>query len=146
TIERIRCFVMTRAGTAAGLKKGEPAYYPASFDHFAGPTKPIVGTVREKGTGKPLPGITVRYWINEATTDSHGRYRLVGIAKKRDYHIAAAGTPYFCVLKTGIADTPGFDPITVDFELERGIEIRGRVINKKTKEPIKAAVTYHALS
>jgi protocatechuate 3,4-dioxygenase beta subunit len=146
TIERVHCFVMTRAGGAAGLKKGEPAYYEASFDHFASPMKPIVGTVRERGTDKPVAGITVRYWINKATTDIHGRYRLVGITKQREYDIFAVGTPYFAVRKSGIADTPGFDPITVDFELERGIEIRGRVINKTTGEPIKAHVTYHALS
>src|SRR5262249_14341213 len=121
-------------------------YYPANFDHFAAPTKPIVGTVREKGTGKPLPGITVRYWIDETKTDKHGKYRLIGIAKKSDYAIAAAGVPYFAVTKRNIADTPGFDPITVDFELERGIAISGRVINKATGEPIEAEVSYHALS
>jgi hypothetical protein len=70
----------------------------------------------------------------------------VGIAKQREYDIFVVGTPYFAVRKSGIADTPGFDPITLDFVLERGIEIRGRVINKTTGEPIKAHVTYHALS
>src|SRR5262249_48660281 len=72
--------------------------------------------------------------------------RLIGIAKKSDYAIAAAGVPYFAVTKRNIADTPGFDPITVDFELERGIAISGRVINKATGEPIEAEVSYHALS
>ncbi len=145
-IERVHCFVMTRAGRATELKTGDPEYYSANLDHFAAPTKPVIGTVRERGTGKPLAGITVKYWINETKTDANGRYRLIGIAKKHDYSISAAGTPYFAVTKRQIPDTPGFDPITVNFELERGIQIRGRVLNKATGVPIDAEVRYHTLS
>jgi protocatechuate 3,4-dioxygenase beta subunit len=32
----------------------------ATFDHAAAPTKPVVGTVRDRDTGKPLAGVTVR--------------------------------------------------------------------------------------
>jgi RNA polymerase sigma factor (sigma-70 family) len=151
TIERVRCWVMTRARKMPDLPKRGEAVYNAVFDHIASPTKPIIGTVREKGTGKPLAGITVRMtpgwvWINNAKTDEQGRYRIVGAAKQREYGVAAAGAPYFAATKQNIPDTPGFDPITVDFELERGIEIRGRVINKTTGEPVKADVTYHAFA
>src|SRR5262249_26503962 len=57
----------------------------------AGPTKPIVGTVRARDTGKPLPGVVV-YGQEEgfhrsvrAVTDAQGRYRLVGLPKMGQY-------------------------------------------------------------
>ncbi len=146
TIEHIRCWVMTRAKKMSGLPRDLEPIYTAKFDHIAGPTKPIVGTVREKGTGKPLAGITVQMdrWINNAKTDEHGRYRIIGNAKKREYGMVVMGRPYFAMTRLHIPDTPGFEPLVVDFELERGIEIRGRVINKATGEPIRANVQYRA--
>ena len=59
---------------------------------MAGPTKPIVGVVRDKDTKKPLAGITIRSDklpgspfrgedIVQTTTDAEGRYRLTGMPK-----------------------------------------------------------------
>jgi hypothetical protein len=45
-----------------------------------------------------------------------------------------------------VADTPGFEPVGVDFDLERGLAIRGRVFDKKTGKPVTANVTYHAFA
>jgi RNA polymerase sigma factor (sigma-70 family) len=144
-IEVTRCFVVTRAAKVPGLRGGQNGAYTASFDHVVGPAKPIIGTVWEKGTGKPLVGITVtdNYWT-KTKTDERGHYRLVGIGKKPNYIVAATGISFFSVTKWEVADTPGFDPLTVDFELKRGIVIRGRIINKETGEPVKGTVEYHA--
>jgi RNA polymerase sigma factor (sigma-70 family) len=148
TIERVRCWVLTRVEGPTQRRGAAEPIYPASFDHIAGPCKPIIGTVRDKGTGKPLAGISVMadHWINRAKTDEHGRYRIVGQRKQSQYSLAAAGAPYFVRIKRNIADTPGFEPLVVDIELERGIAFRGRIVNKVTGEPIRASVTYHALS
>ncbi len=44
-------------------------------------------------------------------------------------------------------DTPGLDPVTVDFELRRGVWMTGRVVDGGTKKPLaRAAVTYHPLA
>ncbi len=151
TIERVHCRGLTRDGKNLNLPKGREPIYPATFDHISAPTKPIIGTVRDKGTGKPLAGIIVQVerqsgrWIDKATTDQQGRYRIVGCPKQPEYTVAAAGSPYFIRTKRKIADTPGLEPLVVDFELERGIEITGRVFNKMTGEPIEAQVAYHAL-
>jgi RNA polymerase sigma factor (sigma-70 family) len=154
TIERVYCKALTLDGKSLDLPKpkgGEPIY-PATFDHIAAPTKPIVGSVRDKGTGKPLVGFIVLTgrqtgkWIDSATTDERGRYRIVGCPKQREYDVIAEGRPYFAGEKRNLADTPGLEPLVVDFELERGIEITGRVFNKATGEPIEyAEVTYRAL-
>jgi RNA polymerase sigma factor (sigma-70 family) len=151
TIERVRCWVMTRARKSPDLPRNGEAVYSAVFDHLAAPTKQIVGTVREKGTGKPVAGVKVQMgpgllWINNATTDERGKYRIVGAPKQDHYSVQAAGAPYFVVTKQNIVDTPGFDPLTVDFELERGVEIRGRLLNKATGEPVRGSITYRTLA
>lgn len=123
------------------------------FDHLAAPSKPIRGTVREKGTGKPLAGIRLAlsgvpagiiYREFDATTDERGQYRIDGGAKHPLYTITAGGKPYFIATKSDIADTPGREPLVVDFELERGIEITGRVFDKATGKPLRALISYHA--
>jgi RNA polymerase sigma factor (sigma-70 family) len=57
------------------------------------PTKPIVGTIRAKDTGKPLAGVVVygeegafRREVR-ALTDANGRYRLVGLPKAGQYKL-----------------------------------------------------------
>src|SRR5207249_486157 len=80
-------------------RNGDPGtvttYYGASFRHAAGPTKPIVGVVRDRDTKKPLAGVTIRtlklanhpiFYMDgqelvRTTTDAKGRYRLVGMPK-----------------------------------------------------------------
>jgi hypothetical protein len=82
----------------------------------------------------------------ETTTDQDGRYRIIGAAKNRSYCVVAEGDHHFNCTKLNIADTPGLEPITVDFELERGIRIRGRLTNKATGEPVRGSVHYCALA
>jgi hypothetical protein len=78
-------------------------------------------------------------------TDSRGRYRLVGAAKSKEYEVAAGGMPYFNSSKQHIADTPGLEPLTVDFELERGIVVCGRLTDKTTGKPVIGQVDYDYL-
>jgi RNA polymerase sigma factor (sigma-70 family) len=148
-IENAQFWVITRPGSLTGFRPGNHGTYPATFDHLAPPIKPIVGTVREKGTGKPLAGITVgsmAYGNVYTKTDEQGRYRIVGAGKHQEYAVAAGGIPYFNCTKMHIADTPGVEPITVDFELERGIAIQGTLIDKATGKPVRGYVTYTPLA
>lgn len=46
--------------------------------------------------------------------------------------------------KNEIPDTPGLEPLTVDFALDRGIAVRGRLIDKTTGKPVRGHVYYHA--
>ena len=39
---------------------GPLVYHGAQFDQAVAPTKPIVGVVRDKDTGKPIAGVTVQ--------------------------------------------------------------------------------------
>ncbi|HLJ96091.1 MAG TPA: carboxypeptidase-like regulatory domain-containing protein, partial [Gemmataceae bacterium] len=62
--------------------------------------------------------------------------------KHKEYTVSAEGSPYFNCTKMHIADSLGLDPITVDFELERGIAIRGRLLDRFTGKPIPGHVSY----
>jgi RNA polymerase sigma factor (sigma-70 family) len=145
-----RCGVATRQGPIAGAQTGRQGFYPAHFELVVDAAKPIVGTVRDKKTGKPLAGIAVFdnfEPLNRATTDAEGRYQLDGIGKQAGYSIVAEtkrGTPYFGA-SLRVQDTPGLDPLEVDFDLERGLEINGRLVDRATREPIQGQIFYNVL-
>jgi RNA polymerase sigma factor (sigma-70 family) len=148
TIARTPLNALTRTGPARGWISGNWGLYGARFDCLAAPCKPIVGTVRDKRTGKPLAGMNI--WVaqasmSEAKTDSQGRYRVVGAAKSKQYDVTASGLPYFRRSKNHVADTPGLEPLTVDFELERGVIVRGRLTDKHTGKPVRGEVQYVVL-
>src|SRR5207248_6715195 len=77
-IQQLDFFVITRPKRPAGMRGGHYGVYGANFDVLIGPGRTITGTVREKGSGKPLAGITVASaaggWVY-AKTDPRGRYR-----------------------------------------------------------------------
>jgi hypothetical protein len=153
SIENTYITVQTDRESKAGTARND-RIYPASFDCLAGPNWPIHGTVREKGTGKPLAGITVgtgfAYPRDKAgtfrtTSDSAGRYRLAGVSKTGWSHLMiAGGMPYVSSVKL-IEETPGLEPPAVDFELERGLVVRGRLTDRSTGKPVRGLVSYYAL-
>jgi protocatechuate 3,4-dioxygenase beta subunit len=156
TIARTWVSILTRPGKSiVATMPGGGKLYGATFDHAAAPTRPIVGTVRDKDTGKPLAGVIVQgdkfagsdtrdSSIVRTVTDKDGRYRLVGMAEGADYVIKAApaaGHPYY-QSEHEVKDTIGLEPVTVDFTLKRGILVKGRVLEKATGRPVFASVTY----
>jgi RNA polymerase sigma factor (sigma-70 family) len=112
------------------------------------PSKPLVGTVRDRTTGKGIAGITVQeanHYVPKAVTDEKGQYRLEGVPKTAQYHVIAfgkKGVPYFDNAQMDVKDSAGFDPITVDFKMYRGIEVTGRITDKATGKPVAARVQY----
>ena len=148
TIGHSPLYALTRNGPAKGWIPGNWGLYGAQFEWLASPCKPIIGTIRDKRTGKPLAGLTVgaaQSLYIKTKTDNEGRYRILGAAKSQEYDIVAGEMPYFSS-EHHIADTPGLEPITVDFELERGIIVRGRLTEKPTGEPVRGEIWYVARS
>jgi protocatechuate 3,4-dioxygenase beta subunit len=155
--------ILTRPGKPIDVKEyqGQPGVttcYGADFRHAAAPTKPVVGVVRDKDTNKPLAGVTIESNrlandevpgrnIVRTTTDAKGRYRLTGMPKGKGNKIRLVPRdeqPYLSV-HAEVLDTAGLDPVTVDFELKRGIWIEGKLTDKVTGKPVKAHVDYFAL-
>src|SRR5262249_13188531 len=118
-LENSSFHVLTRTEPLPGMRSGERfATYVASFDHTSLPSKPIVGTVRDKATGKPVAGVTVASVMYEQVytqTDAQGHYRIDGVGKRQEYSVAAGGNSYFNATKLDIPDTQGVEPLTVDF-------------------------------
>jgi RNA polymerase sigma factor (sigma-70 family) len=155
--------LITRPGKAIEVTeyKGQPRptiFYAADFRHVAAPTKPVVGVVRDKGTGKPLAGVTVEsnQLANDRTpgnnivwtmTDAEGRYRLTGLptgAGNKVRLVPRGDQPYVSVHAV-VPDTVGLDASTVDFELKRGVWIVGKLTDKVTGRPVRGSVDYFAL-
>ena len=95
---------------------GTIVYHGATFDHAAAPTRPIEGTVRDKDTGRPLAGISIRserFAGNvisgqdhvRTTTGADGRYRLVGMPAGSGNRITANPGPAQPYLGAG-AESP----------------------------------------
>jgi hypothetical protein len=147
-VEPIYLEVLTRTDKVEGLASGNENddVTGATFERIVPPGKAVVGSVRETGTGKPVAGLRVTCGRCSARTDADGRYRIDGPRKRPEYTVAVSGVPYFGVTKTGIGDTPGFTPVTVDFELERGVAIRGRVLDKDSGKPVAGIVKYLAFA
>jgi hypothetical protein len=161
--------ILTRAGetlkvleTEASADYGTPrldtAYCGAVCKHVAGATRPIVGLVRDRDTKKPLPGVTIKSYklahnpvhgldFIQTTTDEQGRYRLNGMPKGNDNKIMLvprADQPYLTVHAV-VPGGDGLDPVTVDFDLKRGIWIEGKLTDKTTGKPLQGVIQYLAV-
>jgi RNA polymerase sigma factor (sigma-70 family) len=150
TIATQQVRAMTRAAvTTRSAPQGAPV------DLLVVPTRPVVGVVRDKDTGKPLAGVTVRShdWngLVRTTTDKDGRYRLVGLPKGPGNKLIAAGgygywapandLPYLAAIRE-VGDTPGLEPITIDVALKRGVWVKGRILDKATGKPVVGGFDY----
>ncbi len=160
TIETSTAYAMTkvfpsfRAETRGGMDAEATTYHGSRFDHAAAPTRPIVGVVRDKDTGKALAGVRINGMVFaegslvtkdgiEAVTDDEGRYRLLGLPRAIRYRVLAFpadGQPYPNATVTAEAKTLALDPVGCDIAIKRGVLIRGRVTDKATGEPVVAWV------
>ncbi len=129
-------------------------YHGSSFEYASAPTRPIVGVVRDKDTGRPLAGVTIEGMVYdgrslipqqgvEAVTDAEGRYRLLGLPGGAPrYRIMATpprGQPYLNAAVDPAAQG-ALDPATCDIAIKRGVLVRGRVTDKATGQPVRARV------
>jgi RNA polymerase sigma factor (sigma-70 family) len=140
---------VTRLPEATAFARGMKG---ASFEYTASAARRIRGVVRDKAAGKPLPGVLISATLNQtyatAVTDKSGCYELPRCMKAQGYVLTAqpqTGLPYFTTLGS-VTDGPGIGPLTLDFDLVGGIAVHGRVIDRATREPPKAAlVEYYPL-
>jgi RNA polymerase sigma factor (sigma-70 family) len=133
-----------------------PVVYGSRFDHLAAPARAIVGTVRDKESGKPLAGIRIMGNAvggaggarPETYTDKQGRYRLQGLPKAEKYHVFAWPGDFSVYIVGGkeVDGGEGTATAEADFEMVRGVEVRGRVTDKVTGKPVAAGVRYVPLA
>jgi hypothetical protein len=131
-----------------------PSFQPlhgATFDHVISPSKPIEGVVRLKGTGRPLAGVRVSGFAQEARaqagaiTDREGRFRLEGLPKIASYRVSVIpepGQPYLQA-SVNVSDTEGLKPIAVTIDLLKGVVARVRLIDKATGRSVDGYSAFH---
>jgi RNA polymerase sigma factor (sigma-70 family) len=138
-----------------GRRDPQLPLYGSTFTHVMAPSKPIVGVVRDRGSGKPLAGVTVRRPADReddpyATTDTDrdGRYRLTGLPRGTHTLLVEPPTnlPYLATEARVNADEPGIAPVTFDIQLQRQPTVRGRVTDRATGKPVSAWVEYRPLA
>ena len=122
--------------------------YGATFTHVVKSTRPVVGTVRDKSTGKPLVGIQVAAFgpaYVDNFTDKNGHYKLTGLPKAETYEVTAwpwggreTSQRYPNTTKHVQADD-NKQTVTVDFDLVPGVVFRGKVTDAATGAPIAGA-------
>jgi RNA polymerase sigma factor (sigma-70 family) len=141
------------------VKVKTPADGAAKVEVLAGPTKPVVGVVRGRDTGKPLAGVEVwallHGWprgeddphILRAVTDERGRYRLLGLPKAPKYELTVVPPVEqgYVITAKQAPDTEGLKPISLDFDLTRGVILRFRLIDRETGRPVHGGVAYTPL-
>jgi hypothetical protein len=166
-IEQLQIYAVTRAGidfkrvdrsspSNKSLMEGGwvmPVVYGNKFHHLANPTRPIVGTIRERGTGKPIADATVsagvsgrEVFVSNTRTDAEGHYRVVGLPTEGRVSVFAVRRPYLGQNVTRTIESAGAEPVTMDVELPRGIVIRGRITDAATGKPVRGRVAYFPLS
>ena len=99
----------------------------------------VAGIVRDESTGKPVAGafVYVLGVSGRAKTDRDGRYRLVRSEKRSQITMVAYGDDerYLSATRT-LTDVDGLGEASADFQLPRGVVVRGKVIESDTDRPI----------
>lgn len=132
-----------------------PVVYSNKFHHLANPSRPIIGTVRERGTDKPIANVGVsavaigrEVWAT-GRTDAEGRYRLLGMPSDGRIRVMAfsgKGQPYLKQRIDRSIESAGEDAVTIDLQLARGVVMRGRLTDAETGQPVRGQVYYLAFS
>ena len=166
TIATAELYAMSRDGDEVraalhGFRGATPIiYHTRRFEYAAAPGKPIEGLVRDRDSGRPIAGVTLRAAVFEdsslipapgieATTDAQGHYRLTGLPRAPAYRLfihPGEGTPYPNATLRVEGDTPGFDPVKHDVALKRGVLLRGKVTDKATGRPVGGYVSVYTFA
>jgi len=162
TIATAQLYIANRDGAA--IRTADPfdetnrkpgiTYYPRRFEYAAEPTRPIEGTIRDKDTGRPIAGLTLRGRVYvrsnlvpargiEAKTDARGHYRLNGLPGGPSYRLfiePGQGHPYNRATFVTPAGSHALEPIAFDIAMKRGVLVRGRVTDKATGRTVSGYV------
>ena len=124
-----------------------PQLYGATILYVAGPGRAIEGVIREAGTGKPVPGMTVAALVSMidyayALTDSQGRFRLDGLAKQQKYWIQTEPSGLGSWMGTAaiVPDAEGLRTLKVELTVARGVVVTGQVIDQATGKGVPSQV------
>jgi RNA polymerase sigma factor (sigma-70 family) len=155
----------TEAGAPLSVKDLHSFFWPQAQGCFgaevvvsATPSRPIVGTVRDLDTGKPVAGAIVQshcfsgsqvHGIDtmQTRTDAQGHYELDGMPIGTGNILLARTPPDVAYLPSAVPiDTnQGEGPVTCDIKVKRGIWAVGKVLDSDGR-PLSANIDYYCLA
>ncbi|MBL8750450.1 MAG: hypothetical protein JNK78_14905 [Planctomycetes bacterium] len=97
-------------------------------DFVVQPGRVVRGLIRDTSTGAPIVGArAATSWTmrDQGVSGRDGSYELRGVDERAVLHVAADG---WAGAMRAVPAGPG--PATVDFDLERGVEVTGRVVDE----------------
>lgn len=132
-------------------------YHDVDFKLTIPPSRFYEGVVRDRDTGKGIPGVSLESYrfadyelgndrVLRTRTDEDGHYRLEGMPIGEGNEIVLMppdDAPYFASQRK-LASPPGAGPLTVDFVLKREVWAEGKVTSKSEGKPMRANLRYVA--
>jgi hypothetical protein len=121
--------------------------------------KVVRGIVKADDSGKGQPGAAV--WLTRlsasetlapgvwyAKTDAEGRYEIRGVRKAKRYALQVLRNPTTGYMGSvdHVEDTDGYQPLTADITVKKGVIVTGRVIDRATGQPLPGSVRFFVLS
>jgi RNA polymerase sigma factor (sigma-70 family) len=141
--------VLDRMPSATRQLRETPLLYGPTFTYVASANRRIEGTVREAGTGKPVPGYristNVGYGLSvQAVSDKEGRYHLDNVPKSREHLLLAEPPVGSSWLPAGArcANAAGVQPLLADFTVARGVLVTGQVLDRSTGKGVRGGIRF----
>jgi RNA polymerase sigma factor (sigma-70 family) len=123
--------------------------YGCDFTHVAEASKPIVGTVRDRSSGRPLANARVgKAWVRDGEawgwteTDKDGRFRLDGLPRGVHTLTIEPPPPYLRAEHKAQADEPGTAAFSCTIELDPACLVSGRIVDRASGKPVQGWVEY----
>ena len=132
-------------------------YQGADFALSLAPSRPYEGFIRDRDTGRGVPGVSIEsyrladnpmsnYRRVKALSDQNGHFRLEGMpigAGNEVVLMPPEDEPYLASHQK-LRSESGLSPTAVDFVLKRGVWAHGKVTNRSDGKPIRVLLRYAA--
>jgi len=128
------------------------------FDHAVAPGQTVIGTVRDAGSGQPIPRAIVESYslagtnlgqntIYATIADDAGRYQFTGLPRGKGNRIRIRPPQDHAYIPL-VKDVPAsetFAKATVDASLAPGVCVDVKVTDKNTGKPVPGYISYFVL-
>ncbi len=153
-VDEVTVSTVAGGSLSPGLKAFEIVPVKPTFTHTLEPARPVQGRITDRQSGKPIAGMLVEMTPMRkhggmpfmGRTDGDGRFRISGHQANLMYITTVhprADSGYLAASDQNQGWPAGAKFLEVNFALEKGRLIQGRVIDHDTRQPVEgAAVMY----